>query len=135
MPKTIQQRVVFKKASAGFLYELYMDAKLHKQSTGAPVAIKKKVGADFTAYDNYCYGKNLQLIPGKLIVQSWKASDWKEDALESTLILLFEQQGNDAVVTMVHANVPDDQHKELTGGWKDFYWNPWKAYLKKSEKE
>ena len=130
MAKTIQQRIVFRHTSIETLYELYMDAKLHRASTGASVKINRKVGAAFSAYDDYCYGKNLQLVPNRLIVQSWRASDWKEEDIDSTFILQFEQHGKDAVVTMVHANVPDDQQQSLAKGWKDFYWNPWKLFLK-----
>ena len=53
--------------------------------------------------------------------------------MESTFILTFEQKGMDAVITMVHANVPDSQAKSIASGWKDFYWSPWKAYLAKEK--
>ena len=32
---------------------------------------------------------------------------------------------------MVHVNVPVQDHKGVTGGWKKFYWTPLRAYLKK----
>lgn len=129
MAKTITQKITFKNTTPEVLYNLYMNAKLHLKATGAPVKISEKVGADFSAYDGYCRGKNLQLIKNKLIVQSWRASDWNENDVDSTFILLFEQKGKDVVVTMVHANVPDNQAKALAGGWNDFYWTPWKNYL------
>ena len=65
----------------------------------------------------------------KLIVQSWRAADWSKNNIDSTFILSFEQKKNDAVLTMVHANVPDNQAANLKGGWNDFYWQPWKKYL------
>jgi hypothetical protein len=80
-----------------------MDAKLHSLVTGAPAKIQRKEGAKFFAYDHYCYGKNLQLIPNQLIVQSWRAGDWSDTDAISTFILLFEQNGKDAVVHMIHA--------------------------------
>lgn len=64
-------------------------------------------------------------------MQSWRAGDWSDDDVDSTFILLFEQKGNDVVVNMIHANVPDAQSKALAGGWKEFYWEPWKNFLKK----
>jgi len=129
MAKTIQQKITFKNTTPEILYKLYMDAKMHSQLTGGPAKISEKEGAAFSAYDGYCWGKNLQLIKNKLIVQSWRASDWNQNDIDSTFILLLEQKGKDAVVTMVHANVPDNQAKALTGGWSDFYWTPWKNYL------
>jgi activator of HSP90 ATPase len=72
----------------------------------------------------------LQLIPNRLVVQSWRAAEWPDTEPESTFILLFEQSGTDVIVTMTHANVPGNQYKALKAGWNDFYWKPWKAFLK-----
>jgi len=113
MAKTILQTVLFKKTAVSTLYNFYMDAKQHSLVTGAPAKIQKKVGAKFSAYGDYCYGKNLQLIPDRLIVQSWIANDWDKTESESTFILLFDQKGNDAIVYMTHANVPESQYKSL----------------------
>ncbi len=131
MAKTILQTVLFKNTTASILYNFYMDAKQHSLVTGAPAKIQKKEGARFSAYGNYCFGKNLQLVPGKLIVQSWIANDWDMAEPESTFILLFEQKDNDAVVYMTHANVPEWQYKSIKQGWNEFYWKPWKQFLKK----
>ena len=42
---------------------------------------------------------------------------------------LFEKAKGGSLVTMVHAGVPDDQADALDDGWKENYWDPWKAYL------
>ncbi len=131
MAKTILQKVVFKNTTAETLYNLYMEAKQHSAVIGGPVKIQNKEGIAFTAYDDYISGKNLQLIPGKLIVQSWWASDWDAQETISTFILLFEQKGKDAIVHMTHANVPDQHYKGIKDGWDDYYWKPWKEFLKK----
>ena len=39
MVKTITQKVVFKNTTPQQLYELYMDAKKHTESTGVPANI------------------------------------------------------------------------------------------------
>ncbi len=131
MPKTISQKIIFKNTTAAVLYDFYMNAKKHSELTGGEAKITDKEGAKFSAYSGYCWGKNLQLIKGKLIVQSWRAGDWSDDDVDSTFILLFEQKGKDAVVNMIHANVPDSQAKALAGGWNEFYWEQWKNFLKK----
>ncbi len=127
--KTLTQKVVFKNSTPEELYEMYMDAKLHSMLTGGAAKITKKEGAKFSAYDNYIVGKNFQLVPGKLIVQSWRGTDWKKSDLDSVFMLHLEKQGNDAVLNMVHANIPDDQAEGIKSGWNDFYWIPWKAHL------
>ncbi len=36
---------------------------------------------------------------------------------------------------LVHANVPEHDHKGVTRGWPTYYWQPWKEYLKRKAKE
>jgi len=127
--KTLTQKILFKNTTPEELYEMYMDAKLHSMLTGNTAKITKKEGAKFTAYGNYIEGKNLQLVPGKLIVQSWRGSDWKKSDLDSIFMLQFEKKGKDAVLNMVHANIPDNEADGIKNGWNDFYWTPWKAHL------
>lgn len=130
MPKTITQTVTFKNQKAAALYSMYLDSKLHTMITGGAAAkINAKEGSSFSAHGGYCFGKNLQLVKDKLIVQSWRAADWDKNDMDSTFILSFEQKGKDAVITMVHANVPDNQAAGVKSGWTDYYWKPWKEYL------
>jgi activator of HSP90 ATPase len=129
MAKTILQTVVFKKTTPETLYDIYMDAKKHSKATGGTAKISDKAGSSYSAWDDYITGKNLQLVKGKMIVQSWRSSEFKSSDLDSIFILQFEKKGNDALVHMVHANVPDHQYAQVKGGWNDFYWKPWKKYL------
>jgi hypothetical protein len=56
------------------------------------------------------------------------------EAPDSVLVLLFlpvngpETEGTRLLVT--HANVPDDHADELKKGWTEYYWKPWKAWIK-----
>src|SRR5262249_35152928 len=104
MAKTIQQKITFKNTTTDVLYNFYMNAKLHSQLTGGPAKISAKEGSAFSAYNGYCWGKTLQFVKNKLIVQSWRASDWNQNDVDSTFILLFESKGKDVAVTMIHAN-------------------------------
>ena len=111
-----------------------MNAKEHSVSVGVIAKIQNKEGAKFSAHDSYVTGKNLQLIKDKLIVQSWRASDSKSD-VDSTFILLFEQMGNDGVINMVHANVPEKHFAGVKEGWDDYYWKPRKNILLEKQKK
>ena len=127
--KTIQQQVAFNEAPAE-LYELYMDAKLHTKATGAKASISKKIGSKFSAWDGYISGRTLHLVPGEMIVQTWRAKDWKKSVPDSIIVLSFledEEGGTD--VELVHANVPDAEYRSLMDGWHEFYWRPWEAFL------
>ena len=129
MPKTILQSVTFKNTSPEILYGIYMDSKKHSEATGGAAKISSKIGSAYSAWDGYITGKTLQLVIGRMIVQSWRNPDFKAGDPDSTLILQFERKGSDALVHMVHANVPDSEYAGLKKGWNDFYWKPWKKYL------
>ena len=135
MASTITQKVVFKNIPVATLYNAYMNAKEHSASVGVVAIIQNKEGAKFTAHGNYVTGKNLQLIKDKLIVQSWRASDWGKSDIDSTFILCFEQRGKDGIVYMTHANVPDKQFEGIKRGWNDYYWKPWKKYFAEKRKK
>ncbi len=129
MPKTFTQSILFA-APPATVYALYADQKLHVETTGSAATIKAKAGAPFTAWDGYIKGTTLYAEQGRMIVQTWRAEDWPEDAPDSVFILLFlpEEEGTRLLAT--HANVPDDQVEDLKKGWTEYYWKPWKTWIK-----
>lgn len=129
MSKTIIQDVVFKGTSPETLYDIYMDGKKHSTATGAHASISPKEGTEYSAHNGYITGKNLQLIPNKLIVQSWRAQSWQEQSVDSTFIIYLEQQGPDTLLHAVHANVPDSAAEDLDKGWHKMYWEPFRLYI------
>ena len=52
------------------VYELLMDAKKHSQLTGAKASINKNVNGKFTLHNGYISGYNIELVPGKKIIQA-----------------------------------------------------------------
>lgn len=132
MAKTIQQKVTFK-AKAAKLYNLYADGKLHSAATGQKASVGS-VGKKFSAFGGMITGKILHTVKNKSIVQTWRSKGWKKDVPDSILILTFEESKAGGQVSMVHANVPDNDAKDVTAGWKNFYWDPWRKYLGDSAK-
>ncbi|HXL55532.1 MAG TPA: hypothetical protein VN958_04695 [Chitinophagaceae bacterium] len=44
-------------------------------------------------------------------------------------LFLTLNQGNDVVLSAVHANVPDKEAESVQKGLHTHYWEPWKKYL------
>lgn len=130
MSKTIQQKVTIKGATAKQLYNLYMNAKLHSEVTGAPAEITKKAGEPFKVFGGQIKGKNLHVSANKMVVQTWRAKGWDRKQPDSVLTLAFQDTEEGAQVQMVHALVPEERQAELKKGWNDHYWKAWKAYFK-----
>jgi activator of HSP90 ATPase len=128
MTKAIQQSVKFS-APPEKLFEMYLDSKKHSQATGGAANLSRKVGGKFTVWGGQLEGRNLLIVPNKMIVQAWRATHWPASDADSILVLQFSRAPSGGRVDIVHANVPVHDHKGVSQGWPKFYWKPWKKYL------
>ncbi len=131
--KTIEQRSTFKKVKPDELYKMYMNSKDHSAIIGSEAVIGKKVGDSFKLWNGDIKGKNLMLVPGRMIVQSWNGFGKKDD--DSILLLTFKKVKGGTELHMVHTHVPPKSAKDIEKGWKDYYWKPWKKYLVTKKKK
>jgi len=129
MSKPIKQTITFK-VSPHDVYEALMDSKKHAAFTGGKASISRKVGGKYSAYDNYITGKNLELVPDKKIIQSWRAVDWAEGVL-STITFTLTPIPEGTRLEFTHEDVPEGTEEEFIQGWIDNYWEPMKVYLEK----
>ena len=129
MTKAIQQSVRFP-VPPEELFDTYLDAKRHAAVTGGKVSIAARAGGKFTAFDGMILGRNLVIVPKRLIVQAWRSAQWKDDDLDSILTLLFSATAGGGRIDLFHVNVPAHDHEGVTEGWKKYYWRPWREYLK-----
>ena len=104
--KSFKQIVVFK-AKPEAVYNALMDSKKHSLFTGGKAVIGKKVGDNFSAYDGYITGKNIELVPGKKIIQTWRATDdgWPEDHY-STIEFVFKKTKEGTELQFRHSDIP-----------------------------
>jgi activator of HSP90 ATPase len=127
--RKIRQSVTFR-ASPHDVYEALMDAKKHAKFTGGKASISREVGGKFSVFDGYAEGVNLQLVPDKKIVQSWRASDWPEGHYSEVTFLFKEIEGG-THLTFNQTGVPEEQYDDVSQGWRDYYWAPMKEMLEK----
>jgi uncharacterized protein YndB with AHSA1/START domain len=125
---TIRQSV-FIKASPEAVYMAIVDARRHSEFTGSPATTNDIVGAEFTAWDGYISGKNLELVKGKKIVQEWKTTEWPEGYPPSILRLTLTPKRGGTELKMLHSKVPAEQVRSYRDGWHSAYWNPLKEYF------
>ncbi len=132
MTKTVQQTVEFDNVSPEDLFEIYIDSKKHSAAIGAPASVSRRVGGEFKAFgEGHVRGRNLAIVPERMIVQSWRGEPWKKNDLDSILVLSFSKTPKGAKVDLVQANIPDDAYTRVNEeAWVKLYWEPWKSYLK-----
>jgi activator of HSP90 ATPase len=111
------------------VYEALIDAKRHAEFTGSAATCDPKAGGKFTAWDGYISGKNLKLVPGRMIVQEWKTTEWPKAHPPSIVEFTFKRAKQGTQLTMVHSKVPAEQAGSYRQGWIDSYWKPLKKYL------
>ncbi len=128
--KSIEQTVRF-----GFspleVYNVLMDEKKHAAFTGSEVTMSSEVNEEFSIFDGYCHGYNIELIEGQKIVQAWHFVEdgWPDDHY-SVCTFLFLPDGNGTLLTFKQTNIPEHKAEELSKGWKEFYWEAMEEYLK-----
>lgn len=112
------------------IFDMYLDRRMHSAITGAPATVAPRAGAKFTAYGGALSGTILQLVPKRLIVQSWRSSNWKASELDSTLILTLHAHGRIGTrVELIQVNVAQADFAGVSQGWEKYYWAPWREYL------
>lgn len=125
--KDLKQGAMFN-ASPHDVYEMLMDSKRHSAFCDSKAKISRKVGGKFTAYDGWIEGKNLKLVKDKEIVQTWREEDWPKGHY-STVKFLLKRSGNSTKLMFSHKGIPEKRYKDISSGWKEFYWERMKAAL------
>jgi activator of HSP90 ATPase len=128
--RTIRQSVIFK-ASAEAVYEALMDSKKHARFTGSSVKMSRRVGGKFSIYGGDIQGVNLELIPGRKIVQSWRYSNWPEGHYSKATFSLREAPPAGIRLTFTQSGVPEEFYDDISQGWRDYYWGPMQELFEK----
>jgi len=118
-------------ANASDIYNAWLSSEGHAAMTGNPAKVQGKVGGKFTTWDGYIFGSTLELEPEQRILQTWRTSEFPEDAPDSRLEILFEEVAKGTKLTLIHSDMPEDQVDSYRQGWEDFYFKPMKAYFSK----
>jgi activator of HSP90 ATPase len=132
MPKPIKpivQSVTFP-VRARELYDIFLNSRRHSAFTGGKVKISAKAGSAFSAFNGILSGTTLWTVPGELLVQRWRSTQWKKGDGDSILVVAFSDVGKKGRIDLVHVNVPAHDHKGVTAGWRNYYWEPLKAYVR-----
>jgi len=61
-------------ASPQEIYDAWLDSFAHSEMTGSQAMLSDEIGAEVYAWDGYITGRNLELVPGERIVQSWRTT-------------------------------------------------------------
>ncbi len=114
--------------NASDLYNAWLDSKSHSEMTGGEAICSDKEEEEFSSWDGYITGKNIQLNPFNKIIQSWRTSDFSIDDEDSEIIIEIEDNDEGCELLLTHKNLPVGQ-PDYKQGWIDHYFNPMKTYF------
>jgi uncharacterized protein YndB with AHSA1/START domain len=112
------------------IYDAWLDPQAHSKFTKGKATVEPYVGGKFTAWDQYIRGENIELEPGKRIVQTWKTTDFPKGAPASRLEVTFvARKGIGTEITFVQTEIPEGQGQKYAVGWLDHYVTPMRRYF------
>lgn len=128
MADTIHQEISLD-AAPDRVYEAFMDSKQHSEFTGgAETTISNEIGGPFSCHGGQITGRNIELVPGKRIVQAWRADGW-EDGLYSVVRMELSEDNGRTSLVLDHTGFPDGAKEMLEQGWNMRYWEPMNRFL------
>ncbi len=119
---TIKQTALIRGATPADLYQTLMDGKRHGALSGQPTTVSHRVGGKWKVGHDL-EGKNLKLTKDKRIVQTWRANNWPKGVYSKATFALAKAPGG-AKITFTQTGVPSQYLKEISTGWKAYYWGP-----------
>jgi len=110
---------------ASEIYSSWLNGDQHAAMTGAPATGKAEIGAEFTAWDGYISGKNMELVSDEKIVQAWRTTEFMDNDDDSILEIHLKPADGGCELTLIHSRIPDNQ-PDYEQGWYDHYFTPMK---------
>ena len=128
MCKTIKQRVKFK-ADPATVYDLLADSRKHSALIGKQATISRKIGGAFSIGESDVTGINVDLVPGRRIVQAWRHRRFPEGIFSMAAVTLTSTADGATELVLVHRGVPKHLIPETEQSWREQYWSRIKSHL------
>lgn len=123
--KTIKQ-TYFINSSLDEVWQALVNPKYINAWGGGPAKMNDKVGTKFELWGEDIHGKNVEVFPRKKLIQEWFSGDWKTPSIVTFTLI---QEKDNVRINLLHTDVPDNEAKDISDGWKDYYLGPLKEYL------
>jgi uncharacterized protein YndB with AHSA1/START domain len=124
----IHQEVVIEGSPAAVYGVLTGSDEFARMTGGRAASISKEVGGPIAMFGDGIRGRNIELVPGKRVVQAWRSQQWPE-GLYSIVRFELSPEGRGTKLVFDQAGYPDGAHEMLADGWHKNYWEPMSAML------
>lgn len=127
MCRTIKHKVRFK-APPEAIYDLLADSRRRTEVTGRKAVISGKIGGKFSTDAGQVSGVNVDLVPGRRLVQAWRREDFPEGVYSMAAITLDSIAGGGTELVLTHRGVPKHLLDQIEDYWRLVYWAPMKRH-------
>ena len=119
------------KASAEDIFTALTNPLTIEIWTSAAAVMEPVAGTEFSLWDGDITGMNLEIEPGKKIVQEWFFEDDEEMPSEhkSIVTIKLHPEGSSTDVELLHINIPDEAFENIVEGWDKYYFKPLKELV------
>jgi uncharacterized protein YndB with AHSA1/START domain len=109
------------------VWQALVKPEIINQWSGGPAEMKAEEGSKFSFWGGDIFGTNTKVVAGKLLEQDWYSDkEWKSP---SKVTFSLKSDGDKTIVHLTHANIPDEEARDIEAGWKDYYLGPIKKLL------
>ncbi|MFY0673361.1 MAG: SRPBCC domain-containing protein [Bacteroidia bacterium] len=116
-------------ASAQTVYNSWLRTDGHSKMTGGEAQSEPIEGSEYMAWDNYIFGKHLELKPYAFIKQTWRSTEFNDNDQDSIVEIRLEDTDKGCKMVLKHFNIPSGQGKRYESGWVDHYFSPMDKYF------
>jgi uncharacterized protein YndB with AHSA1/START domain len=128
--KTIQQTYTIH-ATVSVVWQALVNPKEIDRWGGGPVKMDAKEGTKFSLWGGSIWGKNIEVIPEKKLVQEWYSEEERTWDKPSIAEFTLHAKGDKVQLDLIHTDVPDEYAASIEDGWKDYYLGALKDFVEK----
>lgn len=114
-------------ATPARVYRVLMEPGHFAAFTGHPADIGPNEGDAFSIFGGRIVGRHLQLVPGRRIVQSWRAASWA-DGIESIVRIELQPRDQGTLLILNHEGIPDEKVGVVASHWENRCWPTLRDY-------
>lgn len=115
--------------SPAAIYEILTSPRRFEAMTGGRSAdIAAEAGGPISLFGGDIRGRNVELVPGRRVVQAWRSQAWP-DGVYSIVRFELAADGARTKLTFDQSGHPAEAQAMLEGGWAQMYWDPMAAIL------
>jgi activator of HSP90 ATPase len=127
--KVIKQEYLIR-APIEKVWEALTEPKIIDKWGGGPAKMKANQNYEFSLWGGDIHGKNIQVAKEKTLKQEWYSGKWQKPSIAT--FDLSEADGETKLI-LTHTNVPENEIKDISDGWKDYYLGPLQKLLEKGK--